>query len=674
MNKHHLRFRQIHLDFHTSPDIPGIGSAFNKKEWQDTLKTGHVDSITIFAKCHHGLSYYPTKVGIPHPSLSCNLLDEQYKACKEINVNAPIYVSAGIDMAILEEHPEYRWVYPMDDKFSKQDYAPNGLVHVCFNGPYLDYLCEQIKEVVTLYPDCDGIFLDIISLKECVCPTCVKWMKEHSLNPRKHEDRMKCAEHVLEEYYRRTTEACKITNPNMPVFHNSGHVDKSDTRIIDTYFSHLELESLPTGGWGYDHFPISAKFAKYTGFDFLGMSGKFHTSWGEFGGYKTPEALKYECMQMLAFGSKCSIGDQLHPNGQLDDTTYRLIGEAYKEVEAKEAWCDNVQNIADICVLSQESESGVRDQDTGVGRVLLENGYLFDLTDRKADFNRYKLLILADTVRIDQELKDKIDVYLAQGGKLILSGDAGLWKDRDEFAFNIGAENIGMNKFQPDYIQPKGDMAIDFYTSPQVMYKQSRQVKLTDGTSLADIWDPYFNKTWEHFCSHQHAPYDRINGFPGIVLNKDKNILYFAHEIFELYGAFAEIVYKKICKKAIDLMLADPTVRTNLPSMGRVNLCKQEKENRYVLHLLYANKQLRGNLKDFNPEGENYVWLAQARLEVIEELMPIHNTEVEIKVPEKIKSITDEPTGQEIPFTEKDGAIKFTIPEFTCHIMPVLHY
>jgi hypothetical protein len=43
------------------------------------------------------------------------------------------------------------------------------------------------------------------------------------------------------------------------------------------------------------------------------MTGKFHTTWGEFGGFKRPNALRYECAAMLAFGSKCSIGDQLHP-------------------------------------------------------------------------------------------------------------------------------------------------------------------------------------------------------------------------------------------------------------------------------------------------------------------------------------------------------------------------
>ena len=65
-----LRYRQIHLDFHTSEHIPDIGRDFDAADFVSTLKNAHVDSVTVFAKCHHGWAYYPTKVGAPHPNLS----------------------------------------------------------------------------------------------------------------------------------------------------------------------------------------------------------------------------------------------------------------------------------------------------------------------------------------------------------------------------------------------------------------------------------------------------------------------------------------------------------------------------------------------------------------------------------------------------------------------------
>jgi hypothetical protein len=47
--------------------------------------------------------------------------------------------------------------------------------------------------------------------------------------------------------------------------------------------------------------------------------------------------------------------------------------------------------------------------------------------------------VLPDDIRIDAELKAKLDAYLVQGGKLVLSGESGLWRDRAEFAFDLGA-------------------------------------------------------------------------------------------------------------------------------------------------------------------------------------------------------------------------------------------
>lgn len=107
-----LPYRQVHLDFHTSECVPGIGSKFDKEQFQNALKTGHVNSITIFAKCHHGWSYYPTKVNAMHPNLNFDLLGAQLEACKEINVKSPVYLSAGFDERMAREHGDWLIRHP----------------------------------------------------------------------------------------------------------------------------------------------------------------------------------------------------------------------------------------------------------------------------------------------------------------------------------------------------------------------------------------------------------------------------------------------------------------------------------------------------------------------------------------------------------------------------------
>ena len=42
-----MRYRQIHLDFHTSEHIPGVGAAFDPEQFAGTFKAAHVNSVTI---------------------------------------------------------------------------------------------------------------------------------------------------------------------------------------------------------------------------------------------------------------------------------------------------------------------------------------------------------------------------------------------------------------------------------------------------------------------------------------------------------------------------------------------------------------------------------------------------------------------------------------------------
>ena len=85
------------------------------------------------------------------------------------------------------------------------------------------------------------------------------------------------------------------------------------------------------------------------------MTGKFHSTWGEFGGFKHPNALRYEVSLAAANGAKSSIGDQLAPSGEPDAVTYELIGKAYAELEQKEPWLYDARQIADIAVISPEA-------------------------------------------------------------------------------------------------------------------------------------------------------------------------------------------------------------------------------------------------------------------------------------------------------------------------------
>lgn len=670
-----LRFRQIHLDFHTSGAINGLGSRFNKQSYQETLKRAAVDSITTFATCHHGWSYYDTQVGKRHPGLNFDLLRAQFEACKEIGINVPIYLTAGVHNLAADENPGWREVGP-DGRYTgwARSNLDAGFKNLSFHSPYLDYLVAQVQEVVRLFPEADGIFLDIINQNEDCSIWALQHMQAKGLDPTKPEDRRQSRFDALMKYYTRVTAAVRDLQPDMPVFHNSGHITPGFRDILP-FFSHLELESLPTGGWGYDHFPQSANYVRQLGMEFLGMTGKFHSTWGEFGGYKHPTALRYECAAMLAFGAKCSVGDQLHPTGDLDESTYSIIGAAYREVAAKESFVAGATSIADVALLNSESVHGIKafhqaqrdhPSDTGAARVLLESHLLFDIVDPQMDFTPYRMIVLPDNVEVGPELETKLRTYLAGGGKLFLTGDSAVSSDRG-LLFDAGAEVGAPSAFMPDYWLPPADLRADFVQRPMVMYGRARRVRITDGEALGEVYDPYFNRQWDHFCSHQHTPpRPDPSGFAGGA--RKGSVLYLAHPVFSIYRGFGQVALRHTLTRHLDAFLGDHrTVRLeNFPSTARVTLFHQPAHHRHVLHLLNGVTVNRGgevSLHGGNLSGR------MASYEVIEDERPLHDVTVTVQLPNPVQAVTLEPQGEPLPFTAEGKRIRFTVPKLGLHQM-----
>ena len=649
--------RQVHLDFHTSGHIAGIGSRFDKKQFQNCLKIGHVSSITIFAKCHHGYAYFPSKTNTMHPGLDFDLTGAMLEACTEIGVEAPIYISAGFDenyAALNPQHlrlPTRTSTYPKTAFADGQPYILDETARyheLCMNSPYLDTLVSQVREVVERY-DPIGIFLDIVSPKLCYCDYCRKNLVALGLEDT-DKDFVKLAEFTYKKYYEAINEAARSVKPSVRIFHNGGHI-KAGRRDLAHANTHLELESLPTGGWGYDHFPKSANYVKKLGMEYLGMTGKFHLSWGEFGGFKHPNALRYEAALSVACGAKCSVGDQMHPYAFLDEATYGLIGKAYKEVEEVEEYCFDSTSVADIALLCCEamfkSYSRNNASDNGACRILLEEKYLFDVIDRECELDKYKLIIIPDDILIDAEMEKKLKAFVAAGGKLLCSGTSGC-NDQGELIFDLGARILGKSEYNPTYYHPDYD-ALGLPSTSYIMYSTLYNVApLENSKVLGYSRNTFFNRAPEHFCSHKHTPYVLEDNAPAVTIGKDGG--YIAYRIFDEYATVGSIILKDTVKRVIEELIGDKlTVKTNLPTQARVFLNEQEDKNRSILHLLFAIPVKRGS-----------------NVEIIEDLNEICNVNVSLNDKRQAKSVTLVPEMTKLPFEYKDGKLCFTVDRFTC--------
>lgn len=647
-----LTFREIHLDFHTGEHVPSVAHDYSDEEFEEILKLGKIDSINLFAKCHHGLFYYYDTKYTVHPNLKTDLLPRMIAVCEKNDVDYAVYISAGLDEYNAKKHPE--WLCRDKEGHTQwtSDHTKAGYRLLCFNSPYLNELKRQTKEIVQKFPNAKEFFFDITDERICYCKHCMEDYERAGIDVNDFAAVKKHAEKVYKKYYTQINNLVKKYAPNARIYHNMGNIvrDRRDFLYSNT---HCEIESLPTGSWGYDHFPLSASYARRTGLDYVGHTGKFHTMWGDFGGFKHPNALVYETSLHIAFGAKSLIGDQLHPSGKFDRYTYECVGRAFDRVQKLEPWIKNVEAVADIGILSQDclERSFCPEGDSAANRIMLQGKYLYDLLDSDSDFSRYKVIVLPDTITVKGKLYNKLKTFVEGGGKLLASGISGT--NEGKFVFDLGAKMIGKDEFNPTFMQSKIKLN-NVNGVKAAMYEGAYSVEAT-GEILADKYEPYYNRSVFKFCSHLYTPYDPNNVTPGVTEGADG--IYVAWNVFTDFARHGAIWMKELVIALLDRLLGNKkTLITNLPSNGVITLQDQKGENRFVTHLLYVTPVLRGSVQ------------------VIEDIVPIFNVKVAIKTDKKIKRVYLAPTGEEIEFTQNGELLEYVVPEINCNAVVVADY
>lgn len=658
-----LPYRQIHLDFHTSGDIPEIGIEFNKEEFGEILEKARVNSITCFSRCHHGYLYYDSKK-FPeriHPHLkNKNILKEQIEVCHEKGIRVPIYLPVEWDEYTAKEHPE--WVIIDENGAPVQKVFDAGFYNaICVNTPYFDFLKEQIKEIIDEFSPVDGLFIDILNIKDCCCKYCISEMRSKGINAEDRAERIKFAQFKLDRFKKEMTEFIRKYDSDCDIFYNVDHIGTKHRKAIET-FTHLEIESLPSGKWGYMHYPVTIRYAKELGLECIGMTGKFHTAWGDFHSIKNKEALEFECFNMLATNAGCSIGDQLHPRGRLCKNSYELIGDVYREVEKKEPWCIGAEAVTDIAVMATEEylpydKKLVMDDLVGATRMLQELGQQFSIIDSLSDFSKYKLIIMPDNIVVNSELKEKIDNYIKNGGKIIASYKSGLDKESNKFELDsLGVRFISEAEYSPDFIVPEGKIGEGLYNMEYTMYMKGLKVENTSiGQPLSYANNPYFNRTWEHFCSHLHTPSSGERAYPAIVGTESS--IYFSHPIFAQYEANAPKWCKILVSNAIKILIGDSIVVSNLPSTALITLNEQKRESRFILHVLHYIAQRKG-----------------PTIDIIEDKIPLYNSEFSIAIDKDVKAVKLVPSNTELKWKLENGRVKFAVEKIEGHQMIEIEY
>lgn len=582
----------IHLDFHTPPLQPDIGAEFDPDQFGKCLEEANVDSIALFAKCCHGMSYYDSDIGTVHPNLDFDLLAAQIESCRDRGISVLAYYVLAWDNLPGADNPDW-YQRDGDGDVLNAETREDRWEWLCLNSPYAEELVlPQVRELLGY--DLDGFFFDILLYHKdaCTCRYCQRDMRDQGLDPNDPAARQRHRSRVCREFAARTTDLINDRDEEQVVVYNHKLAPGLTSSLADS-MNYLLIESLPVG-WGYMHTPMSARYARNFDRPVQGMTGAFHEVWGDFGTVKDETQLKYELAISLSHHVPVSVGDQLLPRGELEPAKYDIVGEAF--AFAKERSLPAADPVRDVAVVVPGSAdpSGADPvvpgeptprENGGVGatKLLCEAHRQFDildeaLTQRLLDDAGFGTVVLPSTGALAPETERAVRSFVAGGGGLVATDASSLDAD-GSFALGdvLGVERRGRLPYSAGYVD------LDAYDDgvPDVScvsYEGFQSVALDGASRCARVVAPTTERSETRRFSHHQAPPERETDVPAITRNeyRDGAAVYVATPLFDQYYESAYHGHRRLLSNVLDDVGNDRAYTVDAPASVEVNAMRTD--------------------------------------------------------------------------------------------------
>jgi len=583
-------WRKIHLDFHNSKHVPGIGAKFDAAEFGERLAAAHVDSIVVFAKDMHGYFYYPSKYGPVHPGLRFDLLGKQVEECRKRKIAVYAYYCTTWDHYLAEKHPEWLVVKRDGSTYMPKPNQTPSWTALCQNHPdFVDLMVQHTQEFVKLYP-LDGAWFDmpIPIAGECFCRRCLEDLRARKLDPNDTAVQRRHKQEIHLAFLNRLRKAVKEIRPDCQVdFNNQTALGLSERAPLQ---DNIDIEALPTAsGWGYYYFPLMVRYARNFGLSTYGMTGRFHRSWADFGGLKTPAQLEIELGGIVANAARCDIGDQMPPNGRLDPAVYQLIGHGYALIRRMEPYLEGAAPVTEAALVvgGLPLDRFGNDDTYGMTKLLMENHVQFDVLEAPMEWERYGLVILSESVAVTNELSARLRRYLDRGGAVLLShGAAKVAGESPSWLEPFGLTYHGESPFKPAYLVPKGSFLKEVPNYEYALYEGAHQWKAAGNAAvLAQLGVPLFQRSPKQYTSHAQTPFERETEFAAAALSGRVGLS--AFPLGRSYFANGYWIYGRLFRAMIDRLLPVRLIDTDAPPVAEIALTKQVAPGNRARHLVH---------------------------------------------------------------------------------------
>lgn len=561
-------WRKVHLDFHNSHHQPKIGADFNAEKWGDQLVAGNVDSIVVFAKDMHGYFYYPGKYGPVHPGLSFDLLGEQVKACRERNIEVYAYYCTAWDNYLAETHPEWNMKRKDGTDWRPKPGETPGWTALCLgNKDFVDLMASHIHEFVAKY-ELDGAWLDMAEpiVPECYCDECVRQIKATGKDPFDKEVQRAHQNKNFLDFHVRMRDLVHQTRKNCQIDFNDIGIGRVSERA--GMLDNIDIEALPTDPhWGYFFAPMQLRYQRNFGLPVYGMTGRFVSSWADFGGLKLPQQLDVELASLVANSTRCDVGDQMPPNGVLDPAVYHVLGKSFGRIKKTEPWLRQASPVTEaVLLIPNEPLEHLRQQYLmGITKLMMEMHIQFDLLEPEMEWERYGLVVIPDELMPDEQTVSRLHSFIEKGGSVIVCHNGGISKETNKsWLEKYGLMQHGQSTFKPAYLVADDNFVPGMPGYAYALYGGASQWKVqSPARSLAQLGEPLFNRSAEHYTSHKQSPFDHVTGYSVAAISGKIGLLGFP--VGQSYFDKGYWVYREVFSKLIKELLPNRLVETNAP-------------------------------------------------------------------------------------------------------------
>jgi hypothetical protein len=690
-------WRKVHIEYHTSRHMPKLAQRFDPDEFGDRLLAAHVNGATVFAKDMYGYCYFPSKQGRMHPNLSFDLLGAQVKALRKRNIWALAYFMLTWNPELAERHPEWLVVHRPGDKSGPKPGEVSDGQKAFTNtvkpdaprrtkggpgpkpaGPpaedkgyraYLWQFCiareqflkgelDLIRELVSKY-ELDGVWLDGGGSPPCYCDECLRQLRKKGLDPFDVGVQYAHKEGLRQSFLKRIREVIKKTRPGCLVCpQNQGTFYGLAKRAPLVDCSSQEALFTDAVHYGYHYFPTVIRYARGFGIPFHGCTVCFKDFWADFGGLKSPAQLHTEVAAFVAQGARCDIGDQVPPDGRLEPAIYHVIGQAYRHIERIEPYLEQAVPVTEAALLGSGG-APCNEVNYGWVKLLTESRVQFDIVERGTKWEeRYALVVLPETFGVDQATASRLQAFIAGGGAVIaahtsavLAGTQKSWLER------YGLEYAGLSPFTPAYMVPKANFTGDIPAYPYALYEGASQWRAKPPAEvLAVLGEPLFQRSPEHYMSHQQTPFDHTTAYAAVA--RSGKVALVAFPLGQGYYNQGFWAYRQAFQKALGEVLPAPLIQTDAHLTTELSLTHQAarkdagRRERYLVHIVnYSPVRRTPKHTDFHDDP-----------------IPLTDVTVRVNLPLKAPTARALYAGKGLPVRRAaGGGVEFLVPRVAIH-------